>query len=169
MQVSWFCNFKTITRHGNSDHLLVESSISFGSDHLRASRWRFNSKVWQIPELRDEITKEIQSANRSENWDLHKCSFQSIIRAFKSHPPSERRIQKLHKKLNILNNKIANTLENEEYTILAGNLKVQIQNEVAILSEKWRIRSNTKWIEEGEKSTKYFFSMYKTKNKNTCG
>jgi hypothetical protein len=67
-----------------------------------------------------------------------------------------------------LNCKIAATSENEEFLILADNLKIQIQNKVATLSEKWRIRSNTKWIEEGEKSTKYFFSMYKKKYQTSC-
>src|SRR5205085_9789543 len=47
-------------------------------------------------------------------------------------------------------------------------IKDQIQEELQLLSENWQTRSNTKWIEEGERSTKYFFTRYKIRHSSSC-
>src|SRR5205085_5921902 len=35
-------------------------------------------------------------------------------------------------------------------------------------SRKWQLHSKTKWIEQGEKSTKYFFSKYKSRKSHSA-
>ena len=80
----------------------------------------------------------------------------------------EKKVQKLHRKLCSIKNKLAKNPSLEELELIAESLKLQLQDELTQLSDKWRLRSNAKWIEEGEKSTKYFFSLYKIKHGSIC-
>ncbi|CAG8729977.1 7282_t:CDS:1, partial [Cetraspora pellucida] len=113
--------------------------------------WRFDRKYWSIPGLKSDIIQELQSIqDTAANWDLHKCSIQSIIRSFKPRPSPEKRIQKIHRKICSLNNKLAKNPNLEELNLVIEGLNFELQEELTMMSDKWRVRSNAKWIEEGE-------------------
>ena len=48
--------------------------------------------------------------------------------------------------------------------IVIAQLETDLQKELSILSDKWQIRSNVRWIEDGEKSTKYFYDRFKQRH-----
>jgi hypothetical protein len=56
---------------------------------------------------------------------------------------------------------MAENSANVHLSTQVDSLNSELQNELTLLAEKWQIHSKTKWIEQGEKSTKYFFSKYK--------
>ena len=158
----------TCTRFGNSDHLLVESELNLKTKNYSSPLWKFDKKFWGIAEIKEDIITELQNIQEIEAWDLHKCIIKSITMAGKFSRAPERNIQKLHKKQCKINNKIAKYPDIEEYKLIAEKLNLEVQEELSAMSEKWRIRSNTKWIEEGEKSTKYFFMLFKKKQAISC-
>ncbi|CAG8619623.1 2406_t:CDS:2, partial [Dentiscutata erythropus] len=75
----------------------------------------------------------------------------------------ETRIEKIHKKITELNNKIARNPHLADLSIVVAQLNSELQEELRLLTKKWQLRSKTKWMEEGEKSTKYFFEWYKSR------
>ena len=57
--------------------------------------------------------------------------------------------------------------EYEDLRLVAEKVNQQLQENLSSLAEKWQIRSKAKWVESGEKSTKYFFMRYKTRLSST--
>ena len=70
---------------------------------------------------------------------------------------------KLNRKITDLNKKLANNSSNNNLQTQADDLTYQLQKELTDMAEKWQIRSKAKWIEQEEKSTKYFFARYKAR------
>ncbi|CAG8820935.1 6772_t:CDS:1, partial [Gigaspora rosea] len=54
----------------------------------------------------------------------------------------------------------------KEYEL--ANLTDKLHKETAALADKWYLRSKERWIEKGEKSTKFFFSCYKARSEGNC-
>ncbi|CAG8731099.1 16992_t:CDS:1, partial [Gigaspora rosea] len=48
------------------------------------------------------------------------------------------------------------------------SLRIQLKEELEKMSENWCRRSKAKWIEEGERSTKYFYAQYKARKSISC-
>jgi hypothetical protein len=48
--------------------------------------------------------------------------------------------------------------------VILENLNLQVQLELTELAQRWQRRSKTNWIELGEKSTKYFYSRFKSRS-----
>ncbi|CAG8530504.1 7713_t:CDS:2 [Gigaspora rosea] len=67
---------------------------------------------------------------------------------------AKRRIQSL-----VARNKDLSNLQLE-----IERLKRNLQDELTNLADKWQVHSNARWIESGEKSTKYFYSRFKTRH-----
>ena len=161
-----FCN-SVATRYGNSDHLLVECEMHFAQEHPRAACWKFDKGCWSNIKLRNEVEEELRNIKDITKWDRHKCIIQSIVRAYRSQTMVENRIQKLHKKLADVNIKIMHADEYEDLRLVAEDVNQQLQKELSLLAEKWQVRSKVKWIESGERSTKYFFMRYKARLSST--
>jgi exonuclease III len=155
------------TRFGNSDHLLVECVLNLSTNRKESSLWRFNKDTFKNEKLKKEVLEEI-SETSANNWDLCKVYIQSIIRAFRKPKAPESNIAKLNKQITQINEKIIRNASNSHLLIQADNLNSKLQEELCRLAEKWQIRSKTKWIEQGEKSTKYFFSRYKARKSHSA-
>jgi hypothetical protein len=149
------------TRHGNSDHLLLECTLQNKKGPKRAGQWRFTEDCFRNELLRKEVLEELRDGKTVLDWDLCKINIQSIIRAFRHPKSQESRITQLNKKISALREQRAKKGANWQLDTQLEELKVRLGLETASLSEKWRLRSKAKWIEEGEKSTKYFFTRYK--------
>ncbi|CAG8675522.1 4437_t:CDS:1, partial [Paraglomus brasilianum] len=120
----------------------------------------------------DLLTKELQaelgSENAPENWDGCKLRVQSIIRAFRKPKRHECNITKLNNKISKLKiEKARRGLSPKKDQELVEMMNT-LHDETAALAEKWHLRSKEKWIEKGEKSTKFFFSRYKARKESSC-
>jgi len=162
-QNAQYCQ-RTLTKFGNSDHLMVSTEMNFSKNSLQTSYWKVNSKCLENEILRKEIVEEIRTVTDLESWDYCKCKIQSLIRARGPLKAPESNIQRLSRKINILEKKIARDQNLSDLQIVIENLKKSLQNELQNLADKWQVRSNARWIERGERSTKYFYSRFKSRH-----
>ena len=158
-----YLRFKLNTLYGNSDHQLVKYTLSLQQTLTDSSTWRFDKKVLNNKQLNQDLVKELNEADSDKNWDYTKICIQSIIRAYKKPKAPEKNISKLNRKITDLNKSLASNFENSNIRLQIDNLNLQLQDELTDMAEKWQICSKTKWIEQGEKSTKYFFAKYKAR------
>jgi exonuclease III len=149
------------TRFGNSDHLLVECTLNFRFNRKESALWRFNKNCFKNERLRKEVLEEISDLEDIEDWDFCKIRLQSIIRAFRKPKATENKITKLNKSITQLNERLVHEADNIFLHTQVDKLNLDLQKELSQFAEKWHIRSKAQWIEQGEKSTKYFFSRYK--------
>ncbi|CAG8565192.1 1632_t:CDS:2 [Dentiscutata erythropus] len=114
------CCKKTCTRFGNSDHLLVESELTFGKNISRSGQ---------------------------RCWDLFKNKLQSILKTTRTPQGSKNIIRRLNKKITRLENKIAEDQNLLDLQLVVKKLKGKLQDELTELANKWQIWSKAKWIE----------------------
>jgi hypothetical protein len=153
---------------GNSDHLMVKCTLKLEHEAQKASCWRFDKNSFKNEHLKKEVLKEIKSVSSVLEWDLHKIYIQSIIRAYKKPKSPESRISQINKKITTLKNNIATDSSKIYLHTKCDSLELQIQEELSLLADRWQTRSKSQWIEQGEKSTKYFFSRYKIRHSNSA-
>jgi exonuclease III len=156
------------TKYGNSDHLLVECTLNFRSDRKGSALWRFNKNSFKNERLKKEVLEEISELEDIEDWDFCKICIQSIIRAFRKPKATEDKITKLNKSITQLNEKLAQNSENSFLNTQVDKLSSDLQKELQQFAEKWQIRSKAQWVEQGEKSTKYFFTRYKIRKTHSA-
>ncbi|CAG8855615.1 14958_t:CDS:1, partial [Gigaspora margarita] len=87
---------------------------------------------------------------------------QAKIRQYKPCPSPEKKVTRLHKRTAELQEEVIRYPEREELKIVIEQLQGDLQEELTSLAERWQIQSNTRWIEEEERSTKYFFARYRS-------
>src|SRR6185437_2500443 len=148
---------KSETKFGNSDHLLVWCSLYRNHETPKPTLWKLNTRMLDNPFISKEIKDDLKNMEATSDWDYYKVRCQSIFRACKPPTTPETRIQKIHKRITELNNKMARNPQLMDLSIVVEQLNLELQDELKLLTKKWQLRSNVKWLEEGEKSTKYFF------------
>ena len=82
--------------------------------------------------------------------------------------PPERKIEILNKKIIKLKQKAASRMATETTLRTIEELRAQINVATERASENWCRRSKARWIEKGERSTKYFYAHYKAKKTVNC-
>lgn len=154
-----------------SDHDAVMTTIKIPDSNPRGPGvWKMNTKLLKDKRYEHEIrsfTKHwMNEKDRDENptkwWDDYKehVKIISIKHAIKKAKARRALKERLTKVLNDLQQ--ADIPDNEQIKEKNAKLK-QILNEEA---EGNQIRSRAKWFEEGEKPTRYFFGLEKSRQKN---
>ena len=177
-----------------SDHCPVLLTLELNNQIRGPGYWKLDTKHLSNPEFVEEVNKIIDFANfRYDNlnplnkWEMIKHDIHQFTIAF-SHSRATlrkqeiakwtRQIVALQKCLAMINLKADNAIK----IIRETNEKIDILTE-KLRAESWRqtqgakLRSKARWVEEGEKSTKYFFNLerYNAKAKimnstyNECG
>jgi len=162
-QNAQYCQ-KMYTKFGNSDHLMVATEMKFRKNELQSSYWKVNYKCLENEMLKKEIVEKIRTVTDLEGWDYCKCKIQSLIRARGVLKAPESSIQKLNRKINVLEKKVARNKDLSDLQLEIERLRRNLQDELTNLTDKWQVRSNARWIESGEKSMKYFYSRFKTRH-----
>ncbi len=135
--------------------------------------WKFNAKLLKIPELRpliiqiaNECRRNYPDLNSRTKWELFKIKVQEaciklgVIWAKKK----KECFEILQCEIDILNKN-----ESEGNPIDTVHRDKLIKNLNNLYKEKddgYLIRSKIKWVEEGEKSTKFFFNLEKSRQSN---
>ncbi len=150
------------TFFANSDHLALKTDLFLPPSSTSKNVWKLNSSLLNDQTLKQSLLEHITNfLDSSVNWDSFKTSVKTF---FISHHNKKRnpwaKINRINKKiisLKALLIKFPNALE---LSSLISKLEIQRDNLSQSLSNYWRVRSRSKWIEKGEKSTKYFFQRF---------
>ncbi|CAG8856168.1 6923_t:CDS:1, partial [Gigaspora margarita] len=108
------------------------------------------------------IEEELQGHITIDTWNVLKNRIQAKIRQYKPCPSPKKKVTRLHKRIAEPQEEVIRYPEREKLKIVIKQLQENLQEELTSLAERWQIRSNTRWIEERERSTKYFFARYRS-------
>lgn len=164
-------NFVKILTVPKTDHLAVHMRISLDNVNKGSNYWKFNKKwlsndkfVSGINIMLDECISMYRSnLSQAELWNLCKNNIRSFSIDFArdSNHHHKCKIADIEHKLQMAYVNIGKYPNDDEVKKAYNYLKFQYE----VLNEHYmkglQIRSKTKWIEEGEKSTKYFLNLEK--------
>ena len=175
LQLSVNCEIVAVP---NTDHKAVTIEISDTQFVRGPGYWRFNNShlndtsfTTQMKELLNQTVHELATntqENAVERWEMCKVQIREFCNEYG-------KLKAYTKKNNLLDLQIR--LKNIEQNLIvnpkdevAQKDMLKVKNQIEILTmEKARgaqIRSRIKWIEEGEKNTKYFLGLEKSRGNN---
>ena len=142
-----------------SDHCLV---VLDNGRRPGRPKWRLNVEHAKSPAMHNKIAGTLETANVTcANWDIFKHKW---MKMFKEHG----RIQKKKREDSVTNltNKLANLLrmpnpKPKSVFIKIDKAKEALKKAEDKLTEALNIKSGEHWIEQGERSSKYFYRRYK--------
>jgi exonuclease III len=159
-----------------SDHACTTLTLKIPNEERGKGFWKYNSKLSEIPELKDQIRETIkQTIEENEGtddcllWDLLKCKIRGtcIGLASKRNKEKKERMNRLEKDLQtleeslqnaIMNNKETNNLENQIFI-----KKTERDNMIKDKVDGDAIRCKIDWHEEGHMASKMFLNLEKSK------
>ena len=159
-----------------TDHSLISLSFEI-KDSVRKGKgfWKFNGELLKdeeyikiIKNLLDKSKRDTRYfPNKAMLWDYIKCEIRGATISYSAYIAKRRREQEhfLSRQLQFLEEKLdnGNLAILDEYNLV----KSEIENINDLKAKGVLFRSKAKWIEDGEKCTKYFLQMenrnYKSK------
>ena len=173
-----FCDTTSLTKITNSsiegfshsDHKLVKVKINMNSFRRGPGYWKFNSSllseadfVAEANNFIDAHLSDYQNDNPEITWEMLKAKFKFFCIEY-THNRSknwEYRKQKLVQELNESEHKLATEPQNGELQRKTLQLKGDLELQEIKQAQGAQVRSRAKWIENGEKNTKYFLRLEK--------
>ena len=119
----------------------------------------------------EEIKNTVKMADKNQLWEYTKCQLRTDTILFSCKKAKENKkieknlkktLQKFKIKLSAKDN--IEEMEYQEYI----RAKSDWESHIATISSGIILRSKAKWVEEGEKNTKYFLNLEKRNFNNTC-
>ena len=150
--------------------------INFKFEHFKRgpSYWKMNDNLLEdkkyVDMMNEFLTTEIENIDWNNElwWDIIKANIKNITIEFgiKKSAMSKSRIKKLNEKLKYLNDSLTN-----------GDLKTEVAKEYFKIKQELDIiqtsitrgaiiRAKQKWMEEGEKNSKLFLGLEKSRGNN---
>ena len=159
-----------------SDHSAFFIGFKFCSQERGPSYWKFNTQLLndkqylhKINVMLEEKQIELSDLSPSSRWELIKESIQQITKKYSKDKAVSRR-----EKMANINEEIVEMEENilnlneEEMSNLA-KLKDELSQITLDITKGALFRSKCKWYEEGEKNSRYFYSLEAARyNAKTC-
>ena len=165
----------TINSIGFSDHLLVSVTIKFNSFRYGKSYYKMNISVLQDKQYVDMMKNKIPILIKDNDnldphlqWEMVKKEIKEITIKFCKKRAQEKGEEKMEikKNLEMIERQIVFSPDDQEL----NSKQIELRNkwEKCLIEETRgrQIRSGIKWIEEGEKCSKYFLSLEKTRAAN---
>ena len=165
-----YCVGKSFIKPGIcSDHSLININIEIlGCSKRGKGYWKFNNSLLtdkKYIEIIKNVIRDIKENDNMENkntlWEFTKCKIRTETIIYSSKKSKEqKRIEKdLIEKIGMLEQNLDQNDENKYLEYLA--CKKELENIISCKTNGIIIRSRAKWIEEGEKNTKYFMNLEK--------
>ena len=146
------------------DHLALCMNIVKPSRTRGSGYWKMNSNVLEKPDFRENLIHVVNRVETDykqysplEKWEILKFKVKELaINCSVKHTlDTKRRKCELQKRLNVL----IQDREDSSKTESISNIEKELDEIYSAELKGALIRSKAKWIEEGEKSTKYFYSL----------
>ena len=158
-----------------TDHRAVYLVIDLQPFQRGTGYWKFNTSLLQnlefLEEMRNEIRSTIQSSvsqSPKKKWEILKKRIKNSAIKFSRNNTSEQKliIAQLSEKVNEYEKNLPlNRKENK----LMEETKAELEDKTMDRIKGVMFRCKAKWYEEGERNTKYFFSLEKARyNAKTC-
>ena len=158
-----------------TDHRALYMVIEFNSFERGTGYWKFNNTLLQDKSFLQQMNTEIETTLKTseeksprEKWENLKVRIKKLSTRYSRNKVSEEKlvIAQLSEAVNEYEANLP--LRKEEYEIYS-NTKEDLQDKVFERTKGVMFRSKAKWYEQGEKNTKYFYSLEKAKyNAKTC-
>ena len=158
-----------------TDHRALYMVIKLNPLERGKGYWKFNNTLLQnsnfLQEMQEELRRTIASVELKEPdvaWELIKKRIKTKTAEFSKRVTKENQIiiSNLSEKLNEYE---SNLPLNQADTDLMEKTRIDLEDKTMEKIKGTMFRSKAKWYEEGEKSSKYFFSLEKAKyNSKTC-
>ena len=137
--------------------------------------WKFNNSLLRdknfiegMNSSLDQILEIIDEENPKENWELIKKKIKEFSIEFSKNKVSDDKIIIANLSEIVEEYEAKLPLPEEEYDLLEKT-KLDLEEKTLERIRGVMFRSKAKWFEEGEKNTKYFFSLEKSRyNAKTC-
>lgn len=152
-----------------TDHSLITLKIKRCCENRGPGFWKFNSSLLSdieyVNHIKECITKTVEeniNSNPALLWELIKFNIRGASIRFSAEKKKREKLQEL--KLNTEISRLEEEFDksqNEEIMEELGIKKQEYEQLMAVITKGAIIRSRARWIEEGEKNTKYFFNLEK--------
>ena len=160
---------------GFSDHRLVVSIIDATPFKYGKGLYKLNTSLLTDINYCDMIVNQIKTTseeykdiNPHLKWEMIKVNVKESSQQYSRFKASEKAAQQsiLCYNLNILEQKLVENPLDKELLAQISKSKSQLEINEMERTRGAQIRSGLKWIEEGEKGTKYFLSLEKSRSKS---
>ena len=166
---------KTNTKASNApDHKAIVLDLNILNEKRGPGLWKFNNSLVEDNEYIGLIKENYPAIHEKYShlkddrlkWELIKMEIRSLTISYTKHKGKRcrNRVTELQNRLEALE-KIINNSDNEESLSAEveenDNLKAELQRTYKAKGEDAIFRSKVRWVEQGEKPTKYFFNLEK--------
>lgn len=167
-----FCGNVHVKDLGLSDHRSVAVDLIFSKQRKGPGSYRMNTSLFKDKSYIDLMKSTIKDAedeykhlDPQSRWEMIKVSVKEISQQYSRYIQRTRKnkIKENNEKLNKLQNELAETPERTELGKDIEAIKKQL--EISLLEDVRgsSIRAGIKWIEQGEKSNKFFLGLEKNR------
>ena len=168
-----------ISPGNSSDHSIISLSLNIGEQTKRGKGyWKFNNDLLidkeyatLINERLADIKLKVEMTDKTQLWEYVKCQLRTdtILYSCKKAKENRKIESNLKDKLEVFEKKLGkneniNEVDYAEYV----RTKSDWESHIAKKNNGIILRSKAKWVEEGEKNTKYFLNLEKRNYNNTC-
>jgi hypothetical protein len=164
-----------ITSLGFSDHRMVTTSIDATNFKFGKGLYKLNTSL-----LSDvayckitidsiiETSKEYCNLNPHLRWEMIKVNCKEVSQQYARYKACNRQdyLAECRKKLKVLEEQFVNNPHNSEVRQRIVKIKAELELKELEVTKGAKIRSGIKFMEEGEKCTKYFLSLEKQRSKS---
>ncbi len=172
-----FVSEKCILQKGNCksmhaiscDHKAVVANLNFSENIKGKGYWKLNNSIINddtykngIQHIMNETIIEYKNVKSKRLiWEVFKIKVKefSIKYSITLKKQNDFNVSKIQKRLDEINNIIDNGIGNNDIEIEKSQLEIDINDYYEKKAKGYQIRSRAKWIQEGERSTKYFLGL----------
>ena len=158
---------------GFSDHRMVSIKINPSSFKIGKGIYKLNTSLLNDKNYCKIIVKEINSTlddykdiNDHLRWEMVKTNVREVSQQFSRFKMKDKadKQRRLIMNLNFLENSLIHTPDDKNLLSTISKVKGELELFVLEKAKGAQIRAGVKWIGEGEKSTKFFYGLEKSRN-----
>ena len=157
-----------------SDHRTVYTTFTTSRIDRGPSYWKFNENLLHDKTFIEQMNAFLEEYQGEDNlledqlkWDMCKVKIKELCIQYSKYKNNKQKstLHELHEKLNKLEGDIASNPKDRHLMQQKDAVKTELEIYEQNIAKGAQIRSKVKFIEDGEKNTKYFLNLEKTKSR----